>query len=305
MFRTSTALRALLSGIDPRGGSVIIRRVDPSLPRPVVVVLGCGDVGSAVAHALHRAGCATVLIDDADPAWPRRGMAYVDAWYVGNAELAGVTACFCASVRSLPVVLERGDMIAATTWSWRGVAAALAPVALVDARVAKRSAPARLKPHAPSPLLTIGLGPGYRVGEHVDIAIETSWGARLGAVIEQGGTLAFAGEPRIVGGAGRERFVYAPRAGRFQTQARIGDRVAAGDVVAALDGAAIAAPLTGVLRGLSARGARIVAGQKIVEVDPRDDPALCFGLGERPRRIAAGVVEALAMRAILTGVAPV
>ena len=69
--------------------------------------------------------------------------------------------------------------------------------------------------------------------------------------------------------------------------------MAAGDEIALLGGDSIAAPLAGVLRGLSARGARIGAGQKIVEVDPRDDASLCFGLGERPRKIAAGVVEAL------------
>ena len=298
MFVPSAALRSLL----PRGdiaGSVIIRRVSARDQRPVVVVLGCGDVGSAVAHALHCAGCATVLIDDADPAWPRRGMAFTDAWYVGAAELEGVTAGFCASVRSIPFVLEHGDRIAATTWSWRGVAAALQPLAVIDARVAKRSPPARLKPHAPSALLTIGLGPGYRVGDHVDVAIETAWGERLGAVVDSGGTAPFAGEPRVVGGAGRERFVYAPHTGRFQTQRAIGDAVAEGEIVATLDGMPIAAPLAGVLRGLSARGARIVTGQKIVEVDPRNERALCFGLAERPRRIAAGVLEALAVRGVL------
>ena len=66
-------------------------------------------------------------------------------------------------------------------------------------------------------------------------------------------------------------------------------------------GDSIAAPLTGVLRGLSARGARIGAAQKIVEVDPRDDASLCFGLGERPRRIATGVLEALARRGVIVG----
>ena len=302
MFRATLALRAFFPRNDA-SPSVMIRRVNPSAPRPVAVVLGSGDIGSAVAHALHVAGCAVVLVDDADPAWPRRGMAFVDAWYVGNADLDGVAACFCASVRSLPVVLERGDMVAATTWSWRGVAAALQPAAVIDARVAKRSPPARLKPHEPSPLLTIGLGPGYRVGEHVDIAIETAWGERLGAIVESGGTLPFAGEPRSLGGAGRGRFVYAPRGGRFHTFARIGDAVEAGEAIASLEGVAIAAPMAGVLRGLSARGARIVAGQKIVEVDPRGDRALCFGVGERPRRIAAGVLEALATRGVLAGAA--
>ena len=268
--------------------------------RPVVAVLGAGDVGSAVAHALHSAGCAAVLIDDVDPPWPRRGMAFTDAWYVGSADLAGVNACFCSSVRSIPVVLERGDRIVATTWSWRGVAAALDPVAVIDGRVAKRAPPARLKPREASALVTVGLGPGYRVGEHVDVAIETAWGERLGAIVTEGGTAAFEGEPRVLGGVGRERFVYAPVGGRFNTLCAIGQRVTAGEPVATLEGVAIVAPLTGVLRGLSARGARIASGQKVVEVDPRGDPALCFGLGERPRRIAAGAVEALAMRGILT-----
>jgi xanthine dehydrogenase accessory factor len=297
MLDTSITLRALLQ----RAGapvSAMTQRSRARASRPVVAVLGAGDVGSAVAHALHRAGCATVLIDEADPPWPRRGMAFADAWYVGSAELEGVTACFCSSVRSIPVVLERSDNIAATTWSWRGVAAALDPVAVVDGRVAKRTPPARLKPREPVALLTVGLGPNYRVGEHVDVAIETSWGERLGAIVTEGGTEAFTGEPRPVGDAGRERFVYAPLGGRFHTSRAIGDRVTAGEIVATLDRAPIAAPLSGVLRGLTARGARVAAGQKVVEIDPRGDPSLCFGLGERPRRIAAGVVEALATRGI-------
>jgi xanthine dehydrogenase accessory factor len=280
---------------------VIMRRVNESEIRPAAIVVGCGDVGSAVAHALHRAGCAVVLVDHADPPWTRRGMAYADAWYVGTAKLAQVDACFCASVRSIPFVLDRRDMIAATTWSWQGVAAALQPVAIVDARVVKRQAPASLKTDDSASPLTIGLGPGFVAGLHADIAIETAWGDELGAVIESGTTKPFEGEPRPVGGAGRERYVYASRAGRFQTDRRIGDHVASGEEIATLGGDSIAAPLAGVLRGLSARGARIGAGQKIVEVDPRNDASLCFGLGERPRRIATGVVEALARRGVIVG----
>ena len=79
-----------------------MRRVNEWEVRPAAIVIGCDDTGSAVAHALHRAGCAVVLVDQADPPWTRRGMAYVDAWYVGAASLAGVDACFCASVRSIP-----------------------------------------------------------------------------------------------------------------------------------------------------------------------------------------------------------
>src|SRR4030095_2756783 len=131
MLATSLTLRNLLQ----RAGAPVsgmTRSEPPREMRPLVAVLGAGDVGSAVAHALHIAGCAAVLIDEADPAWPRRGMAFTDAWYFGSADLAGVTACFCSSVRSIPVVLERGDRIVATTWSWRGIAAALDPGAVVE-----------------------------------------------------------------------------------------------------------------------------------------------------------------------------
>jgi xanthine dehydrogenase accessory factor len=150
--------------------------------------------------------------------------------------------------------------------------------------------------------MTIGLGPGFVAGVHADIAIETAWGDSLGAVIESGPTRPFEGEPRPIGGAGRERYVYASKAGRFQTDRRIGDCVAAGEEVATLDGDLVVAPLAGVLRGLSARGARIGNGQKIVEVDPRGDRSLCFGLGERPHRVAMGVVGALLRRGILARV---
>ncbi len=276
----------------------IMRRVNGLEIRSAAIVVGCGDVGSAVAHALHVAGCAVVLVDQADPPWTRRGMAYTDAWYVGAASLAGIDACFCASVRSIPFVLDKRDMIAATTWSWQGVAAALQPIAIVDARIVKRQAPSSLK-QSGGPL-TIGLGPGFVAGHQVDVAIETAWGDELGAVIESGATRPFAGEPRPVGGAGRERYVYAPRAGRFQTDRGIGECVTAGDEVATIDGEPVKAPRSGALRGLTARGARVPVGQKIVEVDPRGDPSLCFGLGERPRRIAQGVLEALSRRRVLT-----
>jgi xanthine dehydrogenase accessory factor len=34
----------------------------------------------------------------------------------------------------------------------------------------------------------------------------------------------------------------------------------------------------------------------VVEVDPRGDPAAAFGVGERPARIASGIVEATSTR---------
>lgn len=109
------------------------RRVDGE-DRASVVVLGSDHVASAVAHRLHGDGFAVVLIDGIDPPCSLRGMAFTDAWYLGTTTLNGVSAVFCASVRSIPAVLGHDDAIATTTWSWTGVAHLLAPVALIDTR---------------------------------------------------------------------------------------------------------------------------------------------------------------------------
>jgi xanthine dehydrogenase accessory factor len=268
--------------------------------RRLAIVIGAGDVGSAVAVHLQRAGLAVIICDAADPPWPRRGMAFTDAWYVGNAVLDQITAVFCSSLRSIPAVLEGRGLVAATTWSWTGAAEALRPAAIVDARMRKRAEGEDLRARAARDIVTVGIGPGFTAGGNVDLAVESAYGERLGAVVASGPTLAVAGEPRAIGGAGRERFVYAPAAGRFATSRRIGERVATGELTGVLGATAIFAPMSGVLRGLTARGARVDAGNKIVEVDPRGDATCCFGIAERPRAVAAGAVAALQQRAVVS-----
>jgi xanthine dehydrogenase accessory factor len=107
--------------------------------------------------------------------------------------------------------------------------------------------------------------------------VETSWEA-LGHVIATGSSLPLAGEPRLIAGYGRERYVYAPIGGTFRTAFHIGDRVKAGEVLAQIGATALAAPL----------------GAKVIEVNPRDQ-AITRGIGERPGRIADGVARAIQM----------
>ncbi|MGD9601826.1 MAG: hypothetical protein AB7Q76_12200 [Gammaproteobacteria bacterium] len=155
----------------------------------------------------------------------------------------------------------------------------------------KRAEPEDQRGLAP---LVIGLGQGFVAGRNVDRAIETSWGYRLGAVIEDGPTLPLAGEPRVIGDIGRERFVYAPAAGTFYCRASIGAPVQVGEPIGDIDGTVIIAPLTGTLRGISHDGARVIAKDKIAEIDPRPPNEADFaGLGERPRRIAMGVLRVI------------
>jgi len=143
----------------------------------------------------------------------------------------------------------------------------------------KRAVPERQRGMAP---MTIGLGPNFVAGETVDLAIETMWGDRLGEIIEAGATLPLGGEPRPIGGVGRARFVYAPDSGRFRPSARIGDRVEENAVIATINETVLRAPIGGVLRGLTRTGVEVAERTKVIEVDPRGDPAAAFGLGERP-----------------------
>ncbi len=266
--------------------------------RPVALVLGCGDIGSAVALALHGAGLSVVLVDEADPAWHRRGMAFTNAWYVGNAELDGEGACFCASLKSIPSVLAR-RMIAATTWSWPVVVGALAPIALVDARGRKPRGSELLLRRVP---LTIGIGVDFVAGENVDAVIELAADCSPGPRDEPGPL-----EPvsRHFGAScGADCIVEAVRHGRFMTERRIGDAVRIGQIVGGLGNEVVTAPAGGVLLGLAARGARIEPGDKLVEVDPAGVAYRCYGVGTGPRRIAAGVMSVFRSRGYFPSGAP-
>jgi xanthine dehydrogenase accessory factor len=254
-----------------------------------VLVLCAGDMGSAVAHALHGAGFAVAIADDPAPPHPRRGMAFADALWDGHAHLAGLDAVRIDTSTALAEQLALREAVAITALPMPDILSAVTWHALVDARMRKRITPPDRRGLAP---LSIGLGVGFVAGTNCDLAIETSWDA-LGQVVRDGATLPLRGEPRAIGGVGRERAVYSPVEGVARTSLRIGDRVLAGDPVLDLHGAVLRAPIPGVLRGVVRDGVRVAVGAKVLEVDPRGQPELCFGLGERPRHVALGVLAAI------------
>jgi xanthine dehydrogenase accessory factor len=139
------------------------------------------------------------------------------------------------------------------------------------------------------------LGPNFIAGETTDLAIETSWGDELGRVIKRGTTRPLAGEPHEVAGHGRDRYAYARSAGIFHTTFEVGDPVSAGQVIAQVDACPLLAPLNGVLRGLTHDSVPVAVGTKVIEVDPRGSTAIVSGIGERPGRIAGGVLQAIEM----------
>ncbi len=256
------------------------------------LVRGCGDIGSAVAHALFAAGHAVLIHDVADPGFARRGMAFTDAMYEGTACLEGVVGRRMSDIFSIRLMLKQHLEIPLATDRFAKVLEYLRPQVLIDARMNKHSIPERQSGLAP---LTIGLGPNFVAGETTDLVVETAWQA-LGRIIESGSSLPLSGEPRPINGHGRERYVYAPADGRFETDCVIAAKVSRGETVASIGAAVIRAPLDGCLRGITHAGASVTVGTKVVEIDPRGDPARSFGIAERPKKLALAVLAAVAGR---------
>jgi xanthine dehydrogenase accessory factor len=255
----------------------------------VILVRGVGDVGSAVAHSLHLSGHVVAIHDVPEPTTSRRGMAFTDAVFGGEATLVGIVARRVDSLDELSRALASREFLPVTTIPF-ATTLELPWGTLVDARMRKRDVPEDQRHLAP---VTIGLGPNFTAGGNVDVAIETHWDD-LGRVIRVGSTRPLEGEPRPIEGVGRERFIYAPAAGVFRSEAHLGDAVSTEAVIAEIDGVRLLAPIEGSIRALTHDGTTVARGAKVIEIDPRGGAQSTYGLGERPRRIAEGVLSVIA-----------
>jgi xanthine dehydrogenase accessory factor len=256
-----------------------------------VLVLGGGDVGSAVAHRLFTAGLQVLISERAASAHARRGMAFTDALFDGSTvlegiearrqhDIAGVIACWNMA-RHVPIVtLPEPELLAQLDFD-----------VIVEATMRRQAEPADLRAIA---AMGIGLGPGHVPGHNCHVAIETQWGDDMGRVLRDRPAAVRSGGPRALDGVTRERFVAAAHSGTWRTQATLGQHVAAGEILGEIGHETVRAPISGTLRGLARDGVQVREGQRVIEVDPRVVPEV-HGLGERPRAIAFGVAEALGL----------
>jgi len=94
-----------------------------------------------------------------------------------------------------------------------------------------------------------------------------------------------------VAGLTWERVLRSPANGALLNERQIGDSVKAGDVIARVDGYAVKAAVSGVLRGLAYPGSPVIAGQKVGDIDARGDPAVCHTLSDKTRAISGAALE--------------
>ncbi len=255
----------------------------------VVLIKGAGDLGTGVAHRLHRVGMRVVVTELPQPLVIRRPVAFANAVYEGAVTVEGVTA--------RRVALDEGEI--ATTWGRGEVPVVVDPAGLavqvlrpdvvVDAILAKRNTGTRIT-DAPA---VIALGPGFTAGVDCHAVVETERGHYLGRVIWEGAARPNTGVPGEVGGQTARRVLRAPAGGLLQGVGRIGDVVREGETVALVAGQPIQSPFAGVLRGLLHDGVPVRAGMKVGDVDPRGKPEYCFTISDKARAVGGGVLEAI------------
>jgi xanthine dehydrogenase accessory factor len=254
-----------------------------------VLIKGAGEVASGVAHHLHRNHFRVCLTEVAKPLAVCRGVTFSEAVFDGSKTIEGVTAELTAkSMEAINRVWARGNIPLVVDPS-ASIIGQLRPEVLIDAIMGKRNTGIRLG-DAP---LVIGLGTGFYAGRDVHAVVETNHSQSLGKVILEGEAEANTGMPVVIGGLAKERVVWAPEAGIFTTEMEIGDSVAAGQTVGRVDDLPLAAPVAGILRGLIRSGVKVRRGEKLIEVDPVNDPAICLTIRDKMRVIAAGVLEAI------------
>lgn len=251
----------------------------------LVIVRGGGDLATGTIYRLWKLGFAVLALEIECPLVVRRTVAVAQAVFDGECAVEGMRAVKISSPEEFDPSLGINVLIDPSAESTK----TLKPEIVVDALIAKYNNGTR-RNMAP---IVIGLGPGFSAPDDVHAVIETQRGHSLGRVIWRGAAEPNTGDPGMVGGYGRERLLRAPANGSVKEFCRIGDSVAENEIIAEVAGVPVKTVLAGVVRGLIHPSVTVVKGQKIGDIDPRNDPSYCQTISDKALSVAGGVLEAV------------
>ncbi|MGE5678643.1 MAG: selenium-dependent molybdenum cofactor biosynthesis protein YqeB [Pseudomonadota bacterium] len=254
-----------------------------------IIVKGGGDLASAVAHKLFRAGFPVIITELEKPMMVRRNVSFANCIYEGEWTVEGITSVL-TDAEGVEQVLAEGRLPVVIDPRC-SIRRQIKPTAIVDAILAKENLGTKLD-DAP---VVIGLGPGFAAGEDVDAVIETNRGHDLARVLLEGRAERNTGIPGAIKGYTSERVLRSPCEGKVENKVEIGAMVKAGDIICTVAGNAVYSQIDGVVRGLIRGGLRVSANTKIGDIDPRGDISYCNTISDKGRNIAGGVLEAALM----------
>lgn len=256
--------------------------------KSIVVIRSGGDIGTAIAHKLHRSGFKVILLEKPHPLVIRRKVAFAQAIFKGEAEVEGIKAVKVEELREILQVWEE-NCIPIMIDTDCSIIKEIPIDAMIDATIAKKNQGIS-KGMAP---ITIAAGPGFEAGVDVDVVIETNRGHNLARLIFQGFAEADTGIPGKIGGYDVERVIKAPCNGELKIVCDIGEIVKKQQVIAYVGEVTIKATIDGVVRGMIYQNTWVTEGLKIADIDPRGCVEYCYTISDKARAIAGGVLEAI------------
>ena len=294
------------------------------LPESVTaLVKGGGDLGTGVSLRLKQNNYNVVVSELPEPLAVRRAVALASAVFEGRKTISGqhrpgrAAHPFRATTPSGQVHPECSDEGVGARLvhgyddihsAWRdgdipvivgleaGILQMIQPLVIVDGIMAKRNTGTKIN-DAP---IVIALGPGFTAGVDCHAVIETQRGPDLGNIYYTGTVAPDSGIPGEINGETTRRILRAPVDGIFVALKNIGDHVHTDEIIAqvytglaAQNNHPVRSRLNGVIRGIMANGLPVTAGLKVGDIDPRDDPALCFQVSDKAWKIGDSVLKAI------------
>jgi xanthine dehydrogenase accessory factor len=105
--------------------------------------------------------------------------------------------------------------------------------------------------------------------------------------------LPYTGAPTPVQGISFDRVLRASVKGIFKSNYKIGDKIKAGQKIGEVSGTPIVSKIEGVIRGLIHNNLEVLKGQKIGDIDPRNNVDYCLKISDKAESIAKGVLKAI------------
>ena len=251
-----------------------------------ILIRGGGDLASGVALRLHCAGFQVIISELPNPLAVRRMVSFSEAIYENEWKVESVTARLVSEPGEIGQLLTQNEIPILIDPELELLTKSHFPLSIIiDARLVKKYYP----PLPPDSPFTIGLGPGFTVGENCHAVIETNRGHTLGRAYWTGSASADTGQPE----GDPRRVLRAPVDGVLTGYAQIGEHVEGGQLIAEVGGEKVIAPFKGVLRGLIRPGVSIPKGMKIGDIDQRNDPGYCYMVSDKALSVGGGVLEAI------------
>jgi len=256
------------------------------LSNRLIIIRGAGELGSAIAVTLYRTGFRVMLVELPGPLAIRRTVTFSDVMFTGSTSVEGIRAMKADPIDQLqdissdiiPIVnnsiLDLSQMNRMPGW-------------IIDARMQKDLNTIDEFTVIP----TIGLGPGFTVGQNCLIAIETKRGHDLGRIIREGSTSQNTGVPGEIGGESSHRVIYSTTEGIAEWDVEIGAIVNEKQTIGNINNRPIISKIAGKVRGLISPRVNTPAGVKIADIDPRGHEINHLLISDKANAIARAVLE--------------